>query len=233
MTENDSACVFHLIVEEFSEILHIHLTFPGIYDRGKAIQLCIGKLRLAYSTDDVAKLTDTARLDQNTVRVIGAFYLTERFPEISHKATADTTGIQLVDLNSRLLKKAPVNSDLSELVLDQNKLFPLISLFDQFFNQCGLARTEKSRKNIDLCHTHSSFNILLSSYFTLFFPFCQLVDRKNLQDVDIKIKLHFAMQLYFCSKDISSLTVQNSYPFNKRYGMISRKAGIVVFFPLI
>ena len=64
--------------------------------------------------------------------------------EISYQCAADAASSHFVDLNSSILQKSAVHADLTELVLDQNDLLVTISFLNQFLDQCGLARTQKT-----------------------------------------------------------------------------------------
>ena len=72
MTQNDASCIFNLIIEEFSEILHIHFAFIGIHNSSKTVQLCITAIILdpLNGTDDIAQLANAGGFDQNTVGMI-------------------------------------------------------------------------------------------------------------------------------------------------------------------
>jgi len=61
MAENDASGVFNLIVEKFTEVLHIHLALIGIYNGGKAIENGVTTVILdaLYGTDDITELAYT------------------------------------------------------------------------------------------------------------------------------------------------------------------------------
>ena len=58
VTENNASGVFNLIVEKFTEVLHIHLALIGIYNGGKAIENGVTTVILdaLYGTDDITEL---------------------------------------------------------------------------------------------------------------------------------------------------------------------------------
>ena len=67
MAEYDASGIFHLIVEEFTEILHMHLALFRIYNGSKSVEhraLCICSLN---RLDNVGKLTYTGGLDKYSV----------------------------------------------------------------------------------------------------------------------------------------------------------------------
>ena len=105
--------------------------------------------------DYVGKLAYSGGLDENTVGSILVDYLFQSNCEISYERATDATGIHFVDLNSRLCKESTVDSDLTEFVLYENDLFSVVCFFNELFDKSGLSRSEKARKNIDLCHNIS------------------------------------------------------------------------------
>ena len=150
--EHDAACVFDLIVEEFTEILHIHLAFLYVHDRGKAVKHLRIFGNALHRTDNIRKLAHARGLDENAVGCIGIQHLVQRLAEIADERAADATAVHLGNLNSRVLHKSAVNADLTEFVLDEHQLLPRICLGEQLLDERGLTRSQKSRKNIDLSH---------------------------------------------------------------------------------
>ena len=155
--ENDAVCIFYLIIEKFAEILHIHFAFFCIYYRCKAIQLNICIIDILHCQNYIAQFTYTGGLYQNTVRCIFIQYLLHCGTEVTYQTAADTSGGHFVDLNPGLLHEHAVDTDLAEFILDQHQLFATINFVDQFFDQRGLAGTQKSRKNINLRHILHTF----------------------------------------------------------------------------
>ena len=119
--------MLYLIVEEFSEILHIHLAFSCINDRRKCVELCISTLYGGCRADNVGKLTDARRLYNNSVGRIFDKHLCKRLCEVTDEGAANATRIHFGNLNSRILKKSAVNSNFTELIFDKNYLFSCIS----------------------------------------------------------------------------------------------------------
>ena len=150
--KHDTARVLDLIVEKFTEILHVHLALLYVNDRGEAIEhIRIGRNAL-HRANDVGKLANTRGLDQNTVGRIGIQNLLERLAKVADQGAADATAVHFGDLNARILHKSAVNADLTEFVLNEYQLFPGVCLGQKLFDERGLARSQKSGKNINLCH---------------------------------------------------------------------------------
>ena len=150
--ENDAGCVSDLIVVEFTEVLHIHLALVHVGDGGEAIKdsvLCLNRL---YSLDNVGQLSYSAGLDDNSVGVEFVKHLSERLRKITNERAADTAGIHLGDLNARILKKAAVDTDLTELVFDEYKLFACVGFLNKLFDKCSLAGSEEAGENIYFRH---------------------------------------------------------------------------------
>jgi hypothetical protein len=165
MRKNNGSRMRDLITEELSEVLHIHLAFVGIDNRNKSAKDSILGFDVLYGADDIAELSDAGRLDEDAIRSVLSQHRCKRAAEISDKTAADTAGVHLSHLNTCLAHKAAVDSDLAKLIFNQNQLFSAIRFADQLFDKGRFPGTEKSRKNIDLCHTHiASFSFLCSVY---------------------------------------------------------------------
>ena len=150
--ENDAGCVSDLIVVEFTEVLHIHLALVHVGDGGEAIKDSVLSLNGLYSLDNVGQLSYSAGLDDNSVGVEFVKHLSERLRKITDERAADTSGIHLGDLNARILKKAAVDTDLTELVFDEYKLFACVGFLNKFFDKCSLAGSEEAGENIYFRH---------------------------------------------------------------------------------
>ena len=83
MTEYDTACISYLIIEEFTEILLVHLALLSVNNSCEAVKLNIVCINILYCTDNVAELTYAGRLDKNTVRSVVCKHLFKSFSEIS------------------------------------------------------------------------------------------------------------------------------------------------------
>ena len=58
MRKNDATCVFDLVVEELTEILHIHLAFFNVCNRGKAIEENVLGIQILNRADNIRKLAN-------------------------------------------------------------------------------------------------------------------------------------------------------------------------------
>ena len=152
MRKDDASGVLDLIAEELTEVFHIHLAFSGVNDRRCGVKDDLIRADVANGTDNVTELTDTRRLDQNTVGRKLCEHLFKCVAEIADEAAADAAGIHFGDLDARVAHKAAVDADLSELVFDQNELFAVIRLCNQLFDQGRFTCTEKARKNVNFRH---------------------------------------------------------------------------------
>ena len=66
--EDNCACIFYLIAEEFAEILEVHLALLGINNGRKAVECNIVALKLFNSANNIAEFANAGRLDNNSVR---------------------------------------------------------------------------------------------------------------------------------------------------------------------
>ena len=105
--------------------------------------------------------------------MIFADHLIQCLAEISHKRTADTAGIHLVDLDPGILQEATVDADLTKFILDQYEFFTLIGFTDHFFDQGSFACTQKSGENIN-----SSHNKILSVSFIFLYYIISYIRRQ-------------------------------------------------------
>ena len=151
--EDDRGCVFDLVVEEFAEVLHVHLRLGAVNNSGEAVQL---RLALGVSTlcgtDDIGQLADTGRLDDDAVGGIGADNLCKRLAEVTDEGTADAAGVDFGHFNAGVLHEAAVDTDFAEFVFDEDEFFALVAFGDQLFDECGLTGTEKAGNDIYFGH---------------------------------------------------------------------------------
>ncbi len=140
--EDDRGCVFDLVVEEFTEILHVHLRLGAVNDSGEAVEF-----RLAFGigalccTDDIGQLADAGRFDDDAVGCIVCNNLCQCFTEVADERAADASGVDLGHFNAGILHEAAVNTDLTEFVFDENELFALIAFCDQLLDEGCLTGT--------------------------------------------------------------------------------------------
>ena len=181
MRKNYGRSVGYLIIIKFTEITDIHLALACVGNGGEAIKDRIGALKLLNRLDYIGKLAYARGLDYDSIGGVLVKHLAECLGEISDERATDTTRIHLGYLDSRILKEASVNTDLSEFVLYKNDLFACISLFNELFYKSSLSRTEKARKYINLGHF-----LVLSNFFQLTFYY-------NLSGMSIKQILIFCI----------------------------------------
>ena len=155
--QNDAAGMTDLIVEEFTEVLHIHLALVGIGHGGEAVEDGLLHLQTLHGADDVGQLAHTRGLDEDAVGMILFQHLTQCLAEIAHQTAADAAGVHFGDFNAGILQKTAVNADLTELILDEHQLFALIGFFNELFDQRGLASAQKAGKNVNFGHVFASF----------------------------------------------------------------------------
>ena len=84
--EHDGSGVLNLVVEEFAEILHVHLTLVGVHNGHGAVQL---HLHIRGHVDNglhhVGELAHARRLDDDAVRLVLGQNLFQGFSEIAHQ----------------------------------------------------------------------------------------------------------------------------------------------------
>ena len=133
--------MFHLVVEELAEVLHIDLGLGGVDYGDKAVELESGGLLLhpLHGGDDVGQLAHAGGLDDDAVGGVVGQYLLQGGAEVAHQGAADAAGVHLGDLHAGVLEKAAVDADLAELVLDEHDLLTVEGLVQQLFDESGLA----------------------------------------------------------------------------------------------
>ena len=89
VAEDYSICAFYLIIEEFTEILHIHLAFLCIYDSGCGIESDIVKLKVVNSLDNVGKLAHAGGLDKDSLGGVSIDDLAKSLSEVANERAAD------------------------------------------------------------------------------------------------------------------------------------------------
>ena len=144
--------MLHLVIEELTEVFHIHLGLGGIHHGGKTVQHHIVHLQVLHRPDDIAEFAHTRGFNEDTVGVIGLHHLLQRLAEITHQAAADAAAVHLGNVDARLLQKAAVNADLAELIFNEDKLFAGISLSDQLLDEGRFASAQKTGENINFSH---------------------------------------------------------------------------------
>ena len=163
--ENDSVCIFNLIIVELTEVLHIHFAFSRVCYRCRTANFNVVAFNLCNSTEYVGKLAYTGRLDYNSVGVKFFDNLRHSFAEIADKAAADATGIHFRYLYSGILQKSAVDAYLTEFVFDKHDFFACISFLDKLFDKRCFAGTQETGKNIYFCQFNHSFFYAKAQYF--------------------------------------------------------------------
>ena len=153
--KHDGGRSLYLIVIELAEILHIHLAFIDVGNRGVGIEHRIIPAKSFNRADNVGELTDARRLDENPVGLIFVKHLRESCRKIADERAADAARVHLCDLNARILQESAVNAYLAKFIFYKHKLLARVSLLNKLFYKRGLTRAEKSRKNINLRHNYT------------------------------------------------------------------------------
>ena len=142
--KNDAGCISDLIVVELTEVLHIHLALVSIGNGSKAIELGILSLYRLNRLNNVGELSYSAGLNNHSIGMELLEHLRESLREISNERAADTTRVHLGDLDTRVLKKATVNTDLAKLILNKNDLLSTIRFLNKLLYKRSLSRAEKA-----------------------------------------------------------------------------------------
>ena len=177
MGQDDAAGVLHLVVEELTEVLHVHLALAGVHHGGEAAQDGTFGGGTLHGADDVGELTYARGLDKDAVRSVLGQHLGQGLTEVTHQRAADAARVHLVDLNTCLGQEAAVDADLTELVLNQHQLLACVSLCDELLDEGGLTGTQEAGENINFGHNgsllcHQIFYVLGSKKLHLvLYPF--------------------------------------------------------------
>ena len=161
--EHNGLCVLHLVVEELAEVLHVELRLLHIDEGDRRVARDFKLLLdIRNRAQHIRELTDAGGLDNHAIRCILAQNFLQRGRKITDQRAADATGVHLPHFDAGVLQKAAVNADFAELVFNEHDLLSRESLREQFFNKCGLSRTEKAGNNIylGLCHDNPPFLVL-------------------------------------------------------------------------
>ena len=78
VTKHDAPCLFNLIVEEFTEILHIHFAFVDVNNSCKTAKDNVFIENAFSCLYNVGELTHARRLDDDAVGVIGFYGFLKR-----------------------------------------------------------------------------------------------------------------------------------------------------------
>ena len=167
--QDDAGRMADLVVVELAKVFHIHFDLVHVGDGDKAVQDDRQALGHAlHSAGNVGQFTNTRRLDEDAVGVVGLDDLFQRLAEVADQAAADAAGVQLVDLDAGLTHEAAVDADLAELVLDQDDFLAHERLFDELFDKGSLAGAEEAGENVD-------FGFVFSHSWVPLFKMCSNV----------------------------------------------------------
>ena len=139
--KHDTTGIFYLIKEELAEILEIHLAFVGIDNCAKSIELSVFHVCMLNGADDVGKLSDAGRFDDNAVRRIFCSNFFECFGEVAYQCTADTSRIHFGNFDAGIFQKSAVDANFAEFIFDQDDLFAPIDFLNEFFDERRLSCT--------------------------------------------------------------------------------------------
>ena len=142
--EYDGIRMLDLVVIKLAKILHIHTALGGIGDCNGTTQHHILAKHVTHRAAHVRKLAHTRGLNENTVGRKALQHLHECLSKVTHERTADATAVHFGDLDARLAQKAAVDADLAKFVLNENHLLVRVGFLQQFFDERGLARSQKA-----------------------------------------------------------------------------------------
>ena len=152
MGEDDGGSMLDLVVIELAKVLHIHLALINVGNGGEAVKSCTVLLGSLCRADNVRELTNARGLDDDSIGIILLKNLNKRLGKIANKRAADTAGVHLSNLDTCIGKESAVNTDLTELVLNENNLLTCICLFNQLLDKRGFTCAKEAGKYINLCH---------------------------------------------------------------------------------
>ena len=84
--------------------------------------------------------------------MIFLYYFLQGSTEISNQGAADTSGVHLTDLDSSVFQESAVNTDLTELVLDQHYLLAFKGLLQKLLNKSCFTSSKETGNNVNLYH---------------------------------------------------------------------------------
>ena len=143
---------FHLVVVEFTEVLHIDLYLTGIHNCHSITQGNRIAGNLVYGTNNVRQLAYTRGLNDDPVGSILLNNLSQRLAEVTHQRAANAARIHLGNVDTSILQESAVNTDFTKFVFNQDQFLALIGLLNHFLDQSGLAGSQKAAVNINFRH---------------------------------------------------------------------------------
>ena len=155
--QDDGGCGFNLVIVELTKVLHVYFYLAGVNHSYGIAQHHIFTRDFLHGGNHIGQLANAGGFDNNAIRMIPLNDLRQGLAEIAHQTAADAAGVHFGDLNAGILQKTAVNADLTEFILDEHQLFALIGLFNELFDQRGLASAQKAGKNVNFGHIFASF----------------------------------------------------------------------------
>ena len=138
----DGSCVLDLVLIELLEVLQIDPALGSVDNRDCSADLC--SFNALNGSNYVGELANAGGFDQDPVRCELFDYIFQSSSEITNEAAADATGIHFGDVDAGLLKETAVDTDLTELVLNEHELLAVVSVRNELLDQCCLACSQKS-----------------------------------------------------------------------------------------
>ena len=150
----DNGCSgLYLVIVELTEVLHINLHLAGIHHRNGKAHFHLRTGNLFHSGHHIGKLTNTGRLNENSLGGILGDDLLQSLTKVANQAAANTAGIHFRDVDACILQKAAVNADLTEFVFDQHQFLTCVGFRDHLFDKGGFACAKEAGVNINFCHS--------------------------------------------------------------------------------
>ena len=140
--QDDRTCVLDLILVELGEVLKIYLALACVDNGYRTADLRV--VDLLNCCDYIGELAYARRLDNDTVGVESVDNVLKCSAEVSYERAADTAGIHLRNLDACLLQEASVDTDLSELILDQYDLLLVVAVGDKLLYERCLSGSQES-----------------------------------------------------------------------------------------
>ena len=153
--EDNGGGSLDLVVIELTEVLHINLYLACVSHSYGIAQGDLIICNLVHSGDHIGQFAHTGGLDDDPVRIIFSNYLGQSLAEVTHQTAANAARVHLGDVNARILQEAAVDTDLTELILDEYQLLARIGFGNHFLDEGRLARTEKTGININFSHKNT------------------------------------------------------------------------------
>ena len=151
---DDKVCICDLVVEELAEVAHIHAALARVNNS----DLCTDgrSLDLFNGARNVGQLAHAGRLDYYPVGLIFIHDLLQRLFKVANESAADAAGVHLRYLNTGIPEEAAVDRNLTELILNEDKLLALICLRNELADKRRLTGAKETGKYIYSCHNDPS-----------------------------------------------------------------------------